>query len=216
MAALRYPWMRFLYACAARLEDSKYLESCVDNKMPPQSLRRTPSRRNRQIKTSLLRTENIMAAPKAFVHHVQNRLRSHFVITRTNECCEQRWVRSVMLIKSLTSISSKKTRGAAAPTRTTCCLQLQETIECYPCIYSLQLHTYIAMCVCMCTRAHTHTQTHTHTHTQTHTHTSSLRVSLPPEGIGKAPVAGCGPVLQAVRSVKGWASQAYAQNVPGL
>ena len=41
----------------------------------------------------------------------------------------------------------QKTRGAAAPTRTTCCLQLQETIECYPCIYTAvaHIHSYIAL-----------------------------------------------------------------------
>ena len=34
--------------------------------------------------------KNKMAAPKAFVHHDQNRLRYHFAISPTNECCEQR------------------------------------------------------------------------------------------------------------------------------
>ena len=59
MAALPVPLicpalMRFIYACAARSVDSKYLESCVDNIMPPQSLRRTSSKRNRRRKNKPL------------------------------------------------------------------------------------------------------------------------------------------------------------------
>ena len=94
MSAL-YFWQSNAYA--ARSVDSKYLESCVDNTMPPQSLRRTSSTRNRWIKN---KPENKMAAPMSFVHRTQNHLRYHFAIFPKNESCEQRWLRSAMLIRS--------------------------------------------------------------------------------------------------------------------
>ena len=49
----RYPWFIQL-ECAFFTLDSKYLESCVDNTMQPQSLRRTYCRKNCQIKNKPL------------------------------------------------------------------------------------------------------------------------------------------------------------------
>ena len=63
-----------------------YFRICLRNTKPAQSLRRTFSNRNSRKKN---RSDDKMAAPKASVHPVRNRLFYHFSLYQTNESCSQ-------------------------------------------------------------------------------------------------------------------------------
>ena len=63
-----------------------YSRICLRNTKPAQSLRRTFSNRNSRKKN---RSDDKMAAPKASVHPVRNRLCYHFSLNQTNESCSQ-------------------------------------------------------------------------------------------------------------------------------
>ena len=63
-----------------------YSRLCLRNTKPAQSLRRTFLNRNSRKKN---RSDDKMAAPKASVHPVRNRLCYHFSLYQTNESCSQ-------------------------------------------------------------------------------------------------------------------------------
>ena len=66
------------------------------NTKPAQSLRRTFSNRNSRKKN---RSDDKMAAPKASVHPVRNRLHYNFFLYQTNESCSQSVSRRRMLFR---------------------------------------------------------------------------------------------------------------------
>ena len=63
-----------------------YSRICLRNTKPAQSLRMTFSNRNSRKKN---RSDDKMAAPKASIHQVRNRLCYHFSLYQTNESCSQ-------------------------------------------------------------------------------------------------------------------------------
>ena len=74
----------------------KYSRILLRNNKPAQSLRRTFSKRNSRKKN---RSDYKMAAPKASVHPVRNRLRYNFFLYQTNESCSQSVLRRRMLLR---------------------------------------------------------------------------------------------------------------------
>ena len=91
--------------------NEKYSRTLRHNTKPSPSLRRTFSRRNSRKKK---RSCNKMAAPKASVHPVRNRLCYHFFLYRTNESCSRIGFRRLMLLRSL----SKSYLRVTAPNAT--------------------------------------------------------------------------------------------------
>ena len=103
MAALGVPciylaFTHFVFICAAIWSNEKYLRTLLYNTKPSPSLYRTISRRNSRKKK---RPGNKMAAPKASVHPVRNRLCYHFALYQTNESCSRIVSRRLMLLRSL-------------------------------------------------------------------------------------------------------------------
>ena len=91
-----------------------------------------------------------------------------------------------------TNILSLKTLRAAAPTQTTCCLQLQETIECYPLYTAVaHIHSYMHVHVRMYTCARMHTHMHTHTRVRTRTYRNTLTKAHTPRTHGNFFVHEC-------------------------
>ena len=81
---------------AATAFSLSYSRIRLRNTKPAQSLRRTFSERNSRKKN---RSDNKMAAPKASVHSVRNRLCYHFCLYQTNESCSQSISRRRMLLR---------------------------------------------------------------------------------------------------------------------
>ena len=87
---------KLLFALSSLASD-KYYRTLLRNTIPAQSLGRTFSRRNCRKKN---RSDNKMAAPKASVHPVRNRLCYHLFFYQTNESCSESVSRRMMLLIS--------------------------------------------------------------------------------------------------------------------
>lgn len=85
----------------------------------------------------------------AWMHKLQFRIKRNEM---ARACLQEQWNNYFQL----------KTRGATAPTRTTCFLQLKETIECYTYTAGAHTHTH------RYTHAHMYVHIHSHTHPPTH------------------------------------------------